>query len=515
MWAAEGTLPIDDAFISFRYARNLVEGHGLVFNPGERVEGYTNFLWTVLLAVGIRAGADAVHASRVLGTLSAAGTMVVLWAMARSSCQDRDYGENVSLGWLAGFGPVLFASMSAPARLVVTGMETMFFTLLVTVLFSTGELARRGKGRGVAVLAGVSAALAAMARPEGLLYGALAGCYLAAGSLAREGWRGSLRRSAFYISALLGLYVPYFLWRFSYYGHLLPNTFYAKVGVPWPERLTTGWEKLLDIGSLWGVLPLLLLALLAIPSARHQPFLRFSFLVLVAAAASFILVGGDFLVFFGPRFLMPALPLLLLLDTEAIRYVARLLRRERWRHSVAAVLAAASVLYGFWFTWPAKMWRFPGLDQEHRAWLATGRWLKTHAAPGSTVATSAAGIIPFVSGLPTIDMFGLADEHIAHEGIVDASMPPGHQKSDPGYVMGRRPEYIADPHLTEEGIPVTARLGWVSKQIDQHYRLVAQVKTRKGVPREGRWVVEVGGFRPDLYRRGYRMGIFRRVTAGG
>ena len=40
----------DDAFISFRYARNLLEGHGLVFNPGERVEGYTNFLWVLELA---------------------------------------------------------------------------------------------------------------------------------------------------------------------------------------------------------------------------------------------------------------------------------------------------------------------------------------------------------------------------------------------------------------------------------------------------------------------------------
>src|SRR5690606_38133881 len=48
----------DDAFISFRYAQNLVEGHGLVYNPGERVEGYTNFLWTVLAAGVIAFGGD-------------------------------------------------------------------------------------------------------------------------------------------------------------------------------------------------------------------------------------------------------------------------------------------------------------------------------------------------------------------------------------------------------------------------------------------------------------------------
>ena len=43
----------DDAFISFRYAHNVVDGHGLVFNSGEYVEGYTNLLWTLLMAFGM------------------------------------------------------------------------------------------------------------------------------------------------------------------------------------------------------------------------------------------------------------------------------------------------------------------------------------------------------------------------------------------------------------------------------------------------------------------------------
>ncbi|HPB97137.1 MAG TPA: hypothetical protein PKW66_14560 [Polyangiaceae bacterium] len=72
----------DDAFISFRYARNLVEGHGLVFNPGERVEGYTNFLWTVLLAgayaIGIPFGLSAI----AFGLLS---VVAVLWLTTRLS----------------------------------------------------------------------------------------------------------------------------------------------------------------------------------------------------------------------------------------------------------------------------------------------------------------------------------------------------------------------------------------------------------------------------------------------
>src|SRR2546425_12080772 len=73
-----GRSPQDDAFISFRYARNLIEGHGLVFNSGERVEGYTNFLWTVMLAPALALGIDPLEAARALGTLCAIATLLVL-----------------------------------------------------------------------------------------------------------------------------------------------------------------------------------------------------------------------------------------------------------------------------------------------------------------------------------------------------------------------------------------------------------------------------------------------------
>ena len=58
----------DDAFISFRYAQNLVRGNGLVYNLGERVKGYANLLWTVAMAAGMWAGLDAVMLSKILGT---------------------------------------------------------------------------------------------------------------------------------------------------------------------------------------------------------------------------------------------------------------------------------------------------------------------------------------------------------------------------------------------------------------------------------------------------------------
>ena len=84
LWALHNRFIQDDAFISFRYARNLVDGHGLVFNPGERVEGYTNFLWTVLMAVSLALDADPVRFSWVVGLLLFPGSIYLTYRIGRS-----------------------------------------------------------------------------------------------------------------------------------------------------------------------------------------------------------------------------------------------------------------------------------------------------------------------------------------------------------------------------------------------------------------------------------------------
>jgi arabinofuranosyltransferase len=73
----------DDAFISFRYAENLVRGEGLVWNQGERVEGYSNFLWTILIAGGMKLGFEPVLLSQVLGVALYAFTLSCSFLLAR------------------------------------------------------------------------------------------------------------------------------------------------------------------------------------------------------------------------------------------------------------------------------------------------------------------------------------------------------------------------------------------------------------------------------------------------
>jgi len=155
----------DDAFISFRYARNLLEGHGLVFNPGEYVEGYTNFLWILELAaiwkgLGIppEQAAPWLSVTCTIGVLAALG----VWCARLPALRQRWL-----VAWMA-FG-LLCASATFAVWTSGGGLETRQFTLFIVVAVVCLSLWRNNR-LGLAV-ASLSLALAALTRPEGLLIG--------------------------------------------------------------------------------------------------------------------------------------------------------------------------------------------------------------------------------------------------------------------------------------------------------------------------------------------------------
>ncbi|MHC5071192.1 MAG: hypothetical protein ACYTGO_11980, partial [Planctomycetota bacterium] len=142
----------DDAFISFRYAKNLVDGHGLVFNAGERVEGYTNFLWTMLVAAGMTAGVDPVVFGHVVGILFHLATIVLLLR---------------STAVAVPVAAVALALHHHSAEFASCGLETAMFTFLVTVGLMRLIAATAAKDH---VLASLALVLATMTRPDGVLF---------------------------------------------------------------------------------------------------------------------------------------------------------------------------------------------------------------------------------------------------------------------------------------------------------------------------------------------------------
>ncbi len=436
---------VDDAYISFRYARNLVRGEGLVFNPGERVEGYTNFLWTVLIAGGMAAGAEPEPVAETLAFLAAAGSLVLLAGL----------GQRLLRGPLALpatlLPPLLFAALGSEARHVVSGMETLLFVFLVLAAFSVllwrwhGEeapangLAPHPPGprlREVSV-SGVLFSLATMTRPEGAMFTAIGGLIVLLGPCpgATEvgagqavGVRARLRATATFAGSFVALFGPFTAWRVAYYGHLFPNTFYAKVAGPLPEVVARGWTSLGRIMAEWPVWPVLVaavLALLPIHRALRKSGVWFWLAgVVLTTWVSFVLVGGDFLAFFGPRMLMPALPFALLLAAEGIRRVATAWRPKSVGWLMMSAALVAFPLYTLVRPWPAPGGPLGGLASLHQMFDGISAWLLEASSTPALLAAPGIGVIPYETDWPTLDMFGLTDEHIAHDGHFDPAMPP-------------------------------------------------------------------------------------------
>ena len=165
----------DDAFISFRYALNFVNGHGLVFNYGERVEGFTNFLWTVILIPFIKVGLDPIIYSNAISLFLFVLLLVIVALWGHSVTRTKDWQAYWTSVPLSICGLALHKHIQIFAT---SGLETMLFTFLCTygiLLISTDYenfFSEKSKTeiRKIRGLPGLTLlVLSAMTRPDGLL----------------------------------------------------------------------------------------------------------------------------------------------------------------------------------------------------------------------------------------------------------------------------------------------------------------------------------------------------------
>lgn len=448
---------VDDAYISFRYAQNLAHGHGLVFNPGERVEGYTNFLWTVLMAPFIGMGLPAGPTSIALGLLFAIAT---LWLVKHFLCTI----EASSLPPLGLFAAAALAVDGSFALWSVSGMETAMFAFLVLAGSITylREL-RRGSSF---PWSGLVFAAAAMTRPEGVLWFGLtvvqAGLYRLVAQRRLPTQPDVLRVVSFGV-----VYGGYFLWRYNYYGYLLPNTFYTKVTLENTQaQYQRGLEHVRDFAGYhlaWITVPLALLAF-----ARRRAWWWASYLLLVIAAyiGYIVYVGGDWSV---GRFFVPLLaPFYLLmvagtgagLDLICGRWPGVTGALGRTTGSLALIGLLALIFWGASIRGEYQHFIQPfDAARATRARTAMGRWLRENVPPDTLIAVDAAGQVPYHSGLPAIDLFGITDPRIAHMQVVNMGEgTPGHEKFGLSHVLARRPEYIIIFGNALDGSPEYRRL---------------------------------------------------------
>jgi len=231
---------------------------------------------------------------------------------------------------------------------------------------------------------------------------------------------------------------------------------------------------------------------LALTSIRRGPV--FYVLAIVAGWMAYVVyVGGDALARY--RFFAPILPLELALAAASGAAIVSALAsgRSRWLAEGACVAAVAG-LFGFMLHASSTD---AGLPLERLAVserVEIGRWLRASVPPTTSIAVIPAGAIPYESRLPTIDMLGLNDEHIAHRDVKIGGLAAGHEKYDSLYVLDRRPDIIILMDYLSPGPWARADYdalagGVIPARVDmlRQERLWTDYEPRSVQIREGQW----------------------------
>lgn len=240
----------DDAFIAFRYISNSMMGFGYTWNapPFRPVEGYTSFLWVVLLDVVWRVtSVEPPESANVISLLFAYGTtflgVVMLLKMELSSQLERirlPLLALVLLGVLTNRTYLTWAS---------SGLETGMFNFLITAWLFCALFIEANTARWLGLLM-LTAVLTGLTRPDGLLLIA-ATLFLSGLTLLGQLKKGRLSFRYFMALTPVLITITHFLWRKQKYGDWLPNTYAAKYVTPWPE---SGWRYLLSFIIEYGLL---------------------------------------------------------------------------------------------------------------------------------------------------------------------------------------------------------------------------------------------------------------------
>lgn len=424
-WRYSGWV-VDDIYITLRYARHLADGQGLVFNSGERVEGYSNFLHVLLSAACFRAGIDPIAPLKLL---SAVAFVWMLWLCSR--LEQRLVGPGLPLT------PLLLLPLGACVYWAASPMETMLFAALaLTAIHLLCVEAEKDAWRG----SGIVFFLLALTRPEGVLVYAVATLVFAALECRVQRALRPLRRHVLNAVLFAVPFLGYTLWRVSYFGDVLPNTFYAR-SVGGSVQLVAGltslreWVLALPLFAVTLLYPFLLLLPAARRVCRLPWMLNGIYAVAFAQVAYVVAIGGDFMPFH--RFFVLALPLFALLAAALLRAATASTAQP------AAIVAIAVIAHAAWSLNTEQPYRALVADRTAVVGERVGDWLAQRLDPADVIAVNTAGAMPYFSRLPAIDMLGLTQPQIAHRAVYVVS--PGwtaHRRGWGEHVLRRQPRVI-------------------------------------------------------------------------
>ncbi len=416
------TFTVDDAFITFRYSKNLASGFGPVFNiTGPRAEGYTSFLWMLVMAVPNFLHYGVESYAKVLGILATLGTMgwIAIFLWRANSPTGRDFRIIA-----AGLAVFFYGLLPETAIHAVSGMETAGYTFLLAGFLTLTYLAIKGEKWATNWLP-VAALLTGLMRPE---------ANLIVGILLVFVWLITAHKKGFLLRTGLFYVLPgalYFLWRWNYYGVLLPLPYYIKTTTPGFPGLQIAVPFL---AFLLGNLGLYL----GIGLFSERKAITILWLAM-AADIGFFLFSRP-IMDYNFRFLFPIMPLALILAGLGLSFLMERIAAwpaVRWRWLAPGCVAMFSLLMFLGQNLPRTPEVFDlvrdyamGMAQVHHV---IGKVLNQvpHSNSYPILAVTDAGAIPYFSEWNAVDCGGLNDSNIALDKV---------QMVD--YVLSQNPEVM-------------------------------------------------------------------------
>ncbi len=410
-----GDFRIDDAYITFSYSRNLADGRGLIYGYDMKVEGYSNFLWMVLCALGERVGAGSLATARFFGHASFALLLASSWFVVR-----RYAGKFAALSAV-----VCLACATDLHRAIQSGLESVAFAALIGAGLWHYVIENPEKRR----WSGLWFSLAALTRIDGFIaLGLILGWDLAR-VLVAEKRPPALVWARWATTALVPV-AAYWIFRVSYYGLLFPLPYYAKasLGIEMEQRGAAYVWRFFEESGLW---IFLLLGVMGLARTKEK-----AFGVVAAFTASLtgyvIYVGGDWMPFY--RMLLPLYaPLAVFFGLGVGELVPEFSALKKWRTALAGtavLLATAFVGAHLSQNWLMTPHEERKIGEAEHSRSHTKNLLKAYPfvqalirEPGRKLVTDYGGVFAYATKATVIEMWGLCNKDIALKGNTEGIVP--------------------------------------------------------------------------------------------
>ena len=438
-------IPNDDTYIYLVYVKNLLAGNGLTYN-GTLVEGYSSPLWIALLSLLGYSGYDLFALSQVASLFFALASVALTYS----------YSRRLHTGKATSLMPAFLLALSGDMGVyALSGMETFCFTFFVLLSFFVYRGIKEGNHLKSTLLP-ITLGIVSWVRPEGmLLFTIFLICIIIKQGLlySERNYMPTIKYIIRFVSIFVLVVLPLFIFRYLYYGELLPNTFYVKADAGF-DNIPLGLDYLKYYLSNFSLFRFLIIPLFIYGLAFKWRTLLTEYIFIAVWTLYVIIIGGDNLI--GTRAFLPLSPVLFVvviytlndilnqitLKKSSILYILR-------NHLIVITGSVMALCLFYTYTHhPRYLKHTAEMSGWMETWERVGRYLRDNFSRDTLIAVGPAGSIPYYSGLPTIDMFGLNDPYIAHHGKRDRSLKFGHQAGDGEYVLSRRPDVIVIGYAT-------------------------------------------------------------------